>query len=103
VLLGLGYGVDSIIAISEVGVVMQKLLWSSYKSSVRSHCLKYGVPHDMMQGVWVLIMCFEWKRRVLPIKLVYESRVGRYGIMPCNMSGVVIKRVYVEGRLECLR
>ena len=52
-LLGLGYGVDSIIAISEVGVVMQKLLWSSYDSSLRSHCLMYGVPHDMIQGVWV--------------------------------------------------
>ena len=95
-LLGLGYGVDSIIAISEVVVVI-------LQSSLRSHCLKYGVPHDMIQGVWVLIMCFKWKRRVLPIKLVYQSRVGRYGIMPRNMSGVVIKRVYVLGRLECLR
>ena len=60
-LLGLGYGVDSNIAISEVGVVVHKLLWSAYKSGLRSHCLKYGVPHDMIQGVWVLIMCFKWR------------------------------------------
>jgi hypothetical protein len=76
------YGTHSIMAISEVGVEIRKLVHLFYRSNYMLQFLKWFVAHDTMQGVLCGIMCFSWKRRSGPTNLLYHGLDGRCGIMP---------------------
>jgi hypothetical protein len=71
------YGTHSIMAISEVGVEIRRLVPSFFKSNGKLQFLKYFVAHETIQGVLCGIKCVSWKRHVGPTNFVNHGLVGR--------------------------
>jgi hypothetical protein len=71
------YGTHSIMAISDVGVEIRRLVLSFFKSNGKLHFLKYVVAHETIQGVLCGMRCFSWNRRSGPTNFVNQVLVGR--------------------------